>query len=616
MRLFLLFLLAVPVWLRAANPSFGDFSQNQFAINGNKVYIKSGATATNLAVTGTLTQNGSAPLTNTTLTGDVTTSGDAATIANNAVSYAKMQDISAASRLLGRGSAAGSGDPQELDIGSGLQISGTTLSATGTGVLATNGSAYAIVGGNALATNNWVALSNAYVSAKSATPHGLALGASNRFTIFLLPGTYDGGSATLTLDTLYIDIVGLSENTGAVQWSSAPEQGETIITSSGNTFVIDSTADGSSHDIKLANFCLKSSTSTTNSTLHVNQAGFGAKLYCKNINFVLTGSGNRVLPWSKNYAGTWEDCRAFFTRAWGALSGTLSGTWIRCKADSLAWCGDYSGTVVLSGTWIDCEGGSGSWAGSFGGGDATLSGMFVRCNYVFTQGADIQLFGGDNGTTTGTFIDCNTYPQQGFGAAPSSAIFIRCSSGGTLGWTTAPTGTILGCNFLGWGQPYAMNTADSTAIANTATETSFSLTKTILRGDWKIGRAFKWEAWGKFGTDAVTPGTLTLKLKFGTNVVNTTGAMTMLGAASNKGWTASGLFTCRTTGASGTVSSAMKAELDSAGFIGDTVVPSNGVSTNAMNASITMALSATWSVADADNTITMEQFLVHPQDTP
>src|SRR6185295_438108 len=51
-----------------------------------------------------------------TLTGDVTGTGTgsfAATIPNNTVTYAKMQDVSATDRLIGR-STAGAGDPEEI----------------------------------------------------------------------------------------------------------------------------------------------------------------------------------------------------------------------------------------------------------------------------------------------------------------------------------------------------------------------------------------------------------------------------------------------------------------------------------------------------------------------
>jgi hypothetical protein len=73
----------------------------------------------------------------TQLTGDVTagpgSGSQATTIANDAVTYAKMQNVSAASRLLGRGSASGAGDPEEIILGSGLTMTGTTLSAAGGG---------------------------------------------------------------------------------------------------------------------------------------------------------------------------------------------------------------------------------------------------------------------------------------------------------------------------------------------------------------------------------------------------------------------------------------------------------------------------------------------------
>jgi len=51
-------------------------------------------------------------------------------IPNDAVTYARMQNVSAASRLIGRGSAGGAGDPEEISLGTGLSMSGTTLSVT------------------------------------------------------------------------------------------------------------------------------------------------------------------------------------------------------------------------------------------------------------------------------------------------------------------------------------------------------------------------------------------------------------------------------------------------------------------------------------------------------
>jgi len=70
--------------------------------------------------------------------GDVTvsSSGTVWTINGNTVSYAKMQNTSAASVLLGRGAASGAGDPEEITLGTNITMSGTTLNvSTGTATL-------------------------------------------------------------------------------------------------------------------------------------------------------------------------------------------------------------------------------------------------------------------------------------------------------------------------------------------------------------------------------------------------------------------------------------------------------------------------------------------------
>jgi hypothetical protein len=88
----------------------------------------------NILLNATLSMDGAGNLQRAALTGDVTApaGSNATTIANDAVTYAKMQNVSAASKLLGRGDS-GSGDVEEITLGSGLTMTGTTLSASGGG---------------------------------------------------------------------------------------------------------------------------------------------------------------------------------------------------------------------------------------------------------------------------------------------------------------------------------------------------------------------------------------------------------------------------------------------------------------------------------------------------
>lgn len=88
------------------------------------------------ALGGSVGGSGGGPASNaiTSLTTDVVAVGPGAAVATiqpDVVTYAKMQNVSAASRLLGRGSAAGSGDPQEVSLGAGLTMAGTVISGVG-----------------------------------------------------------------------------------------------------------------------------------------------------------------------------------------------------------------------------------------------------------------------------------------------------------------------------------------------------------------------------------------------------------------------------------------------------------------------------------------------------
>ncbi|MCK4920220.1 MAG: hypothetical protein KAS71_04190, partial [Bacteroidales bacterium] len=149
-----------------------------------------------------------------TISGDITmTNAGVTTIANNAVTYGKMQAVSTTSKLLGSSDAAN--PVTEITLGTGLSMTGTTLNATintfanptaTIGLTATNG-----VATTAMRSDAAPALSQAIIPTWTGAHTFSALGTFNAGI------TVTGGAINLNNDATANDVnIGTSTNTGTV----------------------------------------------------------------------------------------------------------------------------------------------------------------------------------------------------------------------------------------------------------------------------------------------------------------------------------------------------------------------------------------------------------------
>jgi Repeat of unknown function (DUF5907) len=191
-----------------------------------------------------------------TLTGNVTGSGTgsfAATIANDAVTYAKMQNVSATDKLLGR-STAGAGDVEEI----ALTAAGRALiddadaaaqrTTLGLGTLATQSGTFSGTSSNTNTGDQTsiVGITGTIAQFNTAvTDADLAVLAANTFTGAQTAPSFIPNSATVPANGVYlpaVNIVGIAANTTeAVRVTSA---GIGVNTSSitslgGNILVVD-----------------------------------------------------------------------------------------------------------------------------------------------------------------------------------------------------------------------------------------------------------------------------------------------------------------------------------------------------------------------------------------
>lgn len=178
-------------------------------------------------------------------------------------------------------------------------------------------------------------------------------------------------------------------------------------------------------------------------------------------------------------------------------------------------------------------------------------------------------------------------------------------------------------------EPFIVTGEDGSALTNSTTPTSIlpASRKFTLPAYYfdMVGKAIRVRASGRISTVVTTPGTLTIDIKFGSVVVFSSGAMTLnTTAQTNVNWIYDSILISRALGAStsanmigqGTFVShaVIGSPAPTAGGAGEHVLPYNAAPAVGTGydstASQVIDIVATWSVANASNSITMHMAII------
>jgi len=324
--------------------------------------------------------------------------------------------------------------------------------ADGAGGVAFPDDSVIVVEHGADAAENGVKLLEAYAAAKLLTPAGKSLGANNRAQVLIPYGVYDLESATLNLDTDYVDLYGLCPGAARTFGGSTFKTGAYIMGIGAS--VLNQTVE----DVRLSNITVEQGTPSATCFM-INVASYAAASRYQGLVFTSGASPNPVAVQSDTVGridGFWQDCVADIP---GFIWQTnTAGTFFRCVGQAGSFAGNSdTGTevdVAFTGYAQDCFAGLGSFGATMGGGNATFAGYAVRCQVSSSgfgssfngAGSYSVLCGGflddcDNGSTggSGSFGYCDN------GSAECSATIRRCRSGSSsFGAANVGNGTFSG----------------------------------------------------------------------------------------------------------------------------------------------------------------------------
>ena len=289
-----------------------------------------------------------------------------------------------------------SGKPIQITDGASVNPVNLPLGERGT-LLLNKGNAYIMAETGPNPSANGANLISAYLRAKAMKPHGQALSATNRGTLFLFPAKYVLPDSALVLDTEFVDLIGLGD-AQAVR-----------LESDGNALV------QLANDVTLERLTLHCGSTLTPLLGPGDKAAYfpdGAKTktIIKNCLFTAAnkGWGMRL---GVDYQGFYENSTCG-PRGWGG-PGHFSGTAVNCSAGFFS----FAAGGLFTGIATNCRAAD----ASFGGGGGAFQGFAKNCS------AGHDSFGGP-GTmigcevdgainsavaTTGKLKDCHVGPAPG-----------------------------------------------------------------------------------------------------------------------------------------------------------------------------------------------------------
>ena len=165
---------------------------------------------------------------------------------------------------------------------------------------------------------------------------------------------------------------------------------------------------------------------------------------------------------------------------------------------------------------------------------------------------------------------------------------------------------------VGLGGSIYINTADSSAVANTTTETLFNRSYTLPVNSLTIGKSVRVTAGGKYSVATSTNPTIRFRVKIGSSVACDSGQFTIAQDSTNNAWWVDCIIVTRTLGAGGTGSAnGFVGIYNPQSFLPD-FLPTTNNGTFAIDTTATNVVGASveWGTANASNTATLENIVI------